>query len=427
MKAAFFTLGCKVNQYETQIMMQSFKENGFEIVEPDEYADVYVVNSCTVTAESDHKTRQILRRLKSNNENAVAVLCGCFPQSAPERAKAMVEADVIAGSKEKADIVNIVKKAIETKERIVSIAPYIKGEKYNTVLATGFTGHTRAFLKIEDGCESYCTYCVIPYARGPVRSKLPEDIKHEVEGLEAKGFKEVVLVGINLTSYGKDCGLKLEDAVNAACSTKIERVRLGSLEPNIITKDFIDCIKKLPNFCLQFHLALQSGCAATLKRMNRRYDPEQFRTAVKALRENLESPGITTDIIVGFPGETDDEFKVSLDFAKEIAFTQGHIFPYSKRDGTPAAKMPGQISKAEKAARCHRMIDVCAESKEAFLKSQIGRTVPVLFETCHDGVFEGFAPNYAPVKIKTGENLQGKIIDTLITGCEDGFCIGKTV
>lgn len=424
MKAAFYTLGCKVNQYETQIMTQQLKEVGYEIVSPDEYADVYIVNSCTVTAESDHKTRQILRRLKSNNSEAIAVLCGCFAQSSLERAKSIPEADIIAGTRERADIAKLIAKALETGQRVVSVSPFQKGEKYIPLKAEGFEGHTRAFVKIEDGCESYCSYCVIPYARGPVRSKPTDAIRAEVAGLAKSGFKEVVLVGINLTSYGKDCGAALEDAIRAACSTGIERVRLGSLEPNIITPSFIDCVVSLKNFCPQFHLALQSGCAATLRRMNRRYTPEQYRKAVAALRQAFPAPAITTDIIVGFPGETEDEFHESLDFAIEMGFARAHVFPYSKRAGTRAAVMPGQVQKSEKSNRSRLMIEACSKSRERFMRDHIGKTVPVLFETLNAGYFEGFAPDYTPVKVKAQSDLRGKIIDAHITGCDNEACIG---
>lgn len=424
MKAGFYTLGCKVNQYETQIMTQRLKAAGYEIVSPDEPADVYIVNSCTVTAESDHKTRQVLRRLKSNNPKAIAVLCGCFAQSSLERAKSIPEADVIAGTRERADIAELVKKALETGERVVSVSPFKKEEKYTPIKAEGFEGHTRAFVKIEDGCESYCSYCVIPYARGPVRSKPTDAIRTEVAGLAKAGFKEVVLVGINLTSYGKDCGVTLEDAIRAACSTGIERVRLGSLEPNIITPSFIDCVVSLENFCPQFHLALQSGCAATLRRMNRHYTPDQYRKAVAALRKAFPAPAITTDIIVGFPGETQEEFQESLDFAVEMEFARAHVFPYSKRAGTRAAEMSGQVPKSEKARRSHLMIEACGKSRERFMRSHIGKTVPVLFETFNNGCYEGFAPDYTPVKVKAQSDLRGKIIDAHITGCDSEACIG---
>jgi threonylcarbamoyladenosine tRNA methylthiotransferase MtaB len=425
MKAAFYTLGCKVNQYETQIMEQRLKEAGYEIVPPDGFADVYIINSCTVTAESDRKTRQILRRLKAGNPKALAVLSGCFPQSSVERAKTIPEADIIAGTRERADICRLIKEALETGERVVSVSPFDKKEEYEPVRAEGFYGHTRAFVKIEDGCESYCSYCVIPYARGPVRSKLTDAIRDEISGLASNGFKEAVLVGINLSSYGKDCGLTLEDALRAACDTGIERVRLGSLEPNIITPSFIDCVVSLKKVCPHFHLALQSGCDATLHRMNRRYTTGRFREAVLSLREAIPGCAITTDIIVGFPGETDEDFEKSLTFAREMSFSQAHVFPYSKRAGTKAAAMPEQVAKTEKARRSRLMIETCAESRRLFLQSHVGKTIPVLFETASDRVFDGFAPDYAPVKVKTDDDLKGKIKDTIITGCDSDACLGS--
>lgn len=427
MKAAFYTLGCKVNQYETQIMEQRLAAAGYEIVPPDSRADVYIVNSCTVTAESDRKTRQILRRLKKENPSALAVLSGCFPQSSPERAKKIPEADIIAGTRERADILALIEKARATKERVVSVAPFKKGEEFKSFAAVGFYGHTRAFVKIEDGCESYCSYCIIPYARGPVRSKSPDAIREEVAGLAKSGYKEAVLVGINLSSYGHDSGLKLEDALQAACDTSIERVRLGSLEPNIITKEFISCVLSLKKVCPQFHLALQSGCDETLRRMNRHYTTQHYRSAVAALRENIPGCSITTDIITGFPGETPEEFSASLGFAREIGFAKAHVFPYSKRAGTPAAVMANQIPKAEKSRRCREMIETCAVSREQFLKNHIGKDYPVLFEKGEDGWFEGFTADYAPVRVKTGDSLHGKIAFTHIDGVSDDACTGKLI
>ena len=424
MKAAFYTLGCKVNQYETQIMEQRLKEAGYEIVPPDSFADVYIVNSCTVTAESDRKTRQILRRLKSHNPDAITVLSGCFPQSAVERASKMEEADIIAGTKERAEIVNLIDERIKTGKRIVSVSSYNRHEAFEPMRAESFYGRTRAFVKIEDGCESYCSYCIIPKARGPVRSKPPEDIKTELQGLSEKGYKEAVLVGIDLSSYGKDCGLSLVDALKAACSTDIQRIRLGSLEPNVITEEFVETVIALKKVCPHFHLSLQSGCAATLKRMNRRYTPERYREAVELLRERIPSCAITTDIIVGFPGETEEEFNESLRFAREIGFSQAHVFPYSKREGTRAAKMPGQISKAEKARRGHIMAEECRKSRAKFLESHVGKTYPVLFEAGENGGFEGFTPDYVPVKVNTEKDLHGKIVDTKITGWNADGCFG---
>ena len=424
MKAAFYTLGCKVNQYETQIMEQRLKAAGFDIVPPEQFADVYIVNSCTVTAESDRKTRQILRRLNAGNPQALTVLSGCFPQSSPERAKSIPEADIIAGTRERADILDLIREALASGERLFRVNPFGQGGEEEPMRAEGLDGHTRAFVKIEDGCESYCAYCIIPYARGPVRSKPADAIRDEVEGLATRGYKEAVLVGINLSSYGRDCGRTLEDAVTAACSTSIERIRFGSLEPNVITPGFIDCVRSLDKVCPHFHLALQSGCEQTLRRMNRRYTPQRFREAAAALRQAFPGCGITTDIIVGFPGETQEEFAQSLAFAHEIGFSQAHVFPYSKRAGTKAAAMPDQISKAEKSERCRIMIDTCRASQHAFWQAHIGKSMPVLFETGHDGVFEGFAPDYIPVKLRSGIDLAGQIAQTLITDYDSEGCIG---
>lgn len=424
MKAAFYTLGCKVNQYETQIMEQHLKKAGYEIVPPDSFADVYIVNSCTVTAESDRKTRQILRRLKSHNSGAVTVLTGCFPQSAAERASKIPEADIITGTKERTDIANILSEFFKTGEKIVNVSTFSKAESFEPMRAESFYGRTRAFVKIEDGCESYCSYCIIPKARGPVRSKPVDDIKNELSELSKNGYKEVVLVGINLSSYGKDCGLTLTDALSAACSTGIERIRLGSLEPNVITPDFVRHITVLKKICPHFHLSLQSGSASTLQRMNRRYSPEQFSKAVDLLRTNIAGCAITTDIIVGFPGESEEEFAQSLDFVRKIGFSQAHVFPYSKRYGTRAAEMSGQVSKAEKTRRVHIMAEAAAISRKEFLESHIGKTYPVLFESEKKGAFEGFTPDYVSVTVRSEKNLHGKILNTLITGLENEGCRG---
>jgi threonylcarbamoyladenosine tRNA methylthiotransferase MtaB len=424
MKAAFYTLGCKVNQYETQLMEQQLISAGYEIVPHTASADVYIINSCTVTAESDRKTRQILRRLKQQNPESLAVLAGCFPQSSSQKAQSIPEADIIAGTRERADICSLIDKALKSGKRVVSVAPFSEKEVYTPMRAESFYGHTRAFVKIEDGCESYCSYCIIPYARGPVRSKPPEEIKKEVSGLAKKGYKEVVLVGINLTSYGKDCGAGLADALRAACESGIDRVRLGSLEPNIITPEFISCVKSLENVCPQFHLALQSGCGATLRRMNRHYTPEQYRHAVEELRKVLPDCAVTTDIITGFPGETEEEFEQSLAFASEIGFAKAHVFPYSKRAGTRAAAMDGQIDNKEKSRRCRVMIDACSVSRREFLLSHTGKTYPVLFETGKNSIYEGFTRDYAPVKVVSDKNLQGEIIDVYINGCDGDICTG---
>jgi threonylcarbamoyladenosine tRNA methylthiotransferase MtaB len=428
MKAAFYTLGCKVNQYETQIMEQRLITAGYEIVSHEQPADVYVVNSCTVTGESDRKTRQVLRRLKAQNPFAITVLSGCFPQSSPNSAAAFEEADVVTGVLGRSKIDVLIAQARSSGGRVVHISGFEKDEQFEPMRASGFDGHTRAFVKIEDGCRSFCSYCIIPYSRGPVRSKPPAALQSELEEIAGHGYKEAVLVGINLSAYGSDLSGSLADAIEAANGVAgIERIRLGSLEPNIVTDDFLSRIKRCEKLCPHFHLALQSGCEATLRRMNRRYIPARFAQAVGKLREAYSDCGITTDIIVGFPGETQEEFAQSLAFVGTTGFSQGHVFSYSKRSGTKAAEMPDQVNNAEKSRRSRLMSEACARSKQSYLESLVGQVLPVLFEEEHDGVFGGFAPNYAPVHVHSQSDLQGRILNIEITGVTGGECCGKIV
>lgn len=439
MKAAFYTLGCKVNQYETQIMEQKLAGNGYEIVNHDEKADIYIVNSCTVTAESDRKTRQILRRFRKINPEAMVVLSGCFPQSFREQAESMTEADVITGTRERSQIDKIIGEALQTGCRIVRISDFEKNEKFEKMKAEGFIGHTRAFVKIEDGCSRYCSYCIIPSSRGPVRSKLPQDIREELIELSKSNYREIVLVGINLSSYGRDLdGINLADALNAAedaaetqqaamkdSSPSGIRIRLGSLEPDIITDEFIERIKQIKHLCPHFHLSMQSGCDATLKRMNRHYTTEEYAAAVEKLRKAFLDCAITTDVIVGFPGETDEEFTKSLNFVKNIGFAQAHVFAYSRRSGTRAAEMPDQIEKHVKEQRSRAMIAATRESLFEFLKVMIGKHQQVLFETAvNEKTYEGFTPNYATVRTESEIDLQGKMAEVLINGVEDDTCTG---
>lgn len=432
MRAAFYTLGCKVNQYETQILQQYFSADGFDIVEPEDDADVYIVNSCTVTASGDKKSRQALRRFKRHNPAAVTVLTGCFPQAFPDAAEKIPEADVITGSYNRASVLGAVKECLATGQRVIRITPHQKGihrkdSTFEHMKATSMNERTRAFVKIQDGCDRFCSYCIIPTARGPVRSKPLDEIKDELTTLAANGYREVVLVGINLPCYGSDLGVRLLDAVELACSVPgIARVRLGSLEPELLTPPDIAKMASLPQFCPQFHLSLQSGCDETLKRMNRHYDTAEYRRIVENLREAFENPSITTDIMVGFAGETEEEFRKSLDFAKEIAFAKAHVFAYSIRPGTRAASMPGQLTNACKEARSAAMIAVTDETRKAFLESQIGRVEEVLFETSTaDGMYHGYTANYTPVAVPALENLCGELRKVRITaisadgeGCE---------
>lgn len=433
MRAAFYTLGCKVNQYETQILQQYFSAEGFDIVEPEDDADVYVVNSCTVTASGDKKSRQALRHFKRQNPAAVTVLTGCFPQAFPDAAQQIPEADVITGSYNRASVLEAVKQRLATGERVVRITPHPQGvhrreASFEQMKATAMHERTRAFVKIQDGCDRFCSYCIIPMARGPVRSKPLEEIREELTALAKAGYREVVLVGINLPCYGSDLGLRLLDAVSLACNIPgISRVRLGSLEPELLTPEDIAAMAAMPSFCPQFHLSLQSGCDATLRRMNRHYDTAEYRRIVENLRAAFPNPSITTDIMVGFAGETEEEFAQSLDFAREIGFAKAHVFAYSIRPGTRAASMPGQLTNACKEQRSAAMIAVTDATRKEFLQRQVGLVEEVLFETSTaGGMYHGYTPNYTPVAVASPENLCGRLCNVRITGLsQDGDgCVG---
>lgn len=429
MRAAFYTLGCKVNQYETQVLIQQFSAYGYDIVDSSDAADVYIINSCTVTASGDKKTRQMIHRMKRNSPGAVVALTGCFPQAFPEEAQKMEEVDILVGAGEKKKVLEYVNQYLRDGKRIVKITPHTKEERFEEMKADSFLERTRAFVKIQDGCEHYCSYCIIPYARGFNRSKSLEDLKLELYDLSAKGYKEVVLVGIDLSSYGKDIGCHLVDAVTLACTTEgIERVRLGSLEPLMLTDKNLEILASLPKFCPQFHLSLQSACDATLKRMNRHYDTAFYRDLVARIRTKFDNPSITTDIMVGFPGETEEEFAESLAFAKEIGFGKVHVFAYSIRPGTRAAKMPNQLTNHQKEQRSHKMAEVTEQSRQEFLQSQVGKIESVLFETQQsDGMQHGYTKNYTPVCVKSDRELCGEIHDVRITGVQGDLCTAELI
>lgn len=426
MKIGFYTLGCKVNYYETEVLKGAFLARGCQIVSDRDMADAYVINSCTVTAAGDKKSRQIIHRLHRQNPDAVVALTGCMPQAFPEVADLLVDAQVITGAQNKNKLVDYVFRAKETGERIVDIAPHQKGEAIEPMKAERFSERTRAFVKIEDGCDRYCSYCIIPKARGPIRSKSLLDLQQELEQLAQSGYKEVVLVGINLSSYGKECGMRLIDAVELACSIDgIARVRLGSLEPELLLDEDIARMKAQPKFCPQFHLSLQSGCDATLKRMNRHYDTAFYRDLVKKLRATFDDCSITTDIMVGFAGETDVEFQASLDFAKEMKFAKAHVFAYSIRKGTRAEHFPDQQSKQIKDARSKQMIAVTDQTRHDCLQAEIGKHEMVLFETVQsDGRVMGYTPNYTPVLVPATGVVPNTIAKVEIIGNQGDVCIG---
>ncbi len=426
MKAAFHTLGCKVNQYESQAMAQSLEKQGFIIVDTNEEADVYVINSCTVTAESDRKTRQAVRKFKKLHPDSVVVLTGCMTQAFPEYGEKLDEADIVMGNKSNRMLGEYIGQYINGSGRIFAVDEHKTGDAFAGDTISSFRERTRASVKIEDGCNRFCSYCIIPYARGRVRSKPIDELKEELAELEKNGFSEIVLVGINLSAYGTDGkDYNIVDAVKLAASFDgIKRVRLGSLEPDHITDEIISGLADIPEFCPQFHISLQSGCDATLKRMSRHYTSAEYYELCEKLRASFDETTLTTDIMVGFPGETAEDFEASLAFAQKVGFEKAHVFPYSIRPGTPAAKMPEQIEKSEKERRASMMSTACEKIRNDFLESQIGKTLEVLIEEYHEGYAQGFTKNYTPVRIACGENLHG-IVKAKITAVSGDFCVGE--
>ena len=349
MKVSTITLGCKVNQYETQAMLNQLLQGGFSACQTGEDADIILLNSCTVTSTSDHKVKQTLHKARREHPHAVIVLTGCMPQAFPELAEDLTDADIVLGNSNRSSLLPHILQYLSTRQRIIDIVPHQTKEKFESMSVENFYERTRAFIKIQDGCNRFCSYCIIPYARGRVRSKPLDDLIAEVTQLAEKGYKEIVLTGINLSAFGQDINLHLCDAVEAVCAINgIERVRLGSLEPEQLSEDVIIRLSKQQKLCPQFHLSLQSGCDETLKRMNRHYTTEEYRTIVQNLRNAFDNAAITTDIMVGFPGETEEEFMQSLEFAKEISFSKVHVFAYSQRPGTKACNAPNQITKKVK-------------------------------------------------------------------------------
>ena len=426
MKVAFVTLGCKVNQYETEALRELFIEKGFVPAEKGEEPDIFVINSCTVTSQSDRKTRQTLRHWKKKYPNCITVLLGCMPQFEPEEAKKVVEADVVFGNTDHKKIPDLLEEFIKTRERIVNIEEHIKGEKFCTPSINSFSERTRAYMKIEDGCDRFCSYCAIPFARGRVRSRDLQDIKNEAQVLSIKGFKEIVLVGINLSAFGKGMDIDICDAVKAVANVEgIKRVRLGSLEPDHITDEMLEKLKNIPEFCPQFHLSLQSGCDETLKRMNRHYDSAFYYDLVERIRKIFPNASITTDIMVGFAGETEEEFQKSLAFAKKVGFARTHVFAYSIRKGTAAEKLKSHLTGDVKQQRSEKMIEQTLKSEKEFLNSMVGKEDYVLFETLKDGYIEGYTPNYTRVRIKTDKNLEGEILKVSLNSVVDDYIEGS--
>ena len=428
-KIFFITFGCKVSQYENELLRSCFSDSGFATAEKASDADVIVVNSCTVTGSGDSKSVYAVRKLRKDVPDAVIVLTGCMPQASPEAAERVTEADIVTGTKERARLPELVLAALTEKRRIVDIQPLDKGDPFEEIPYVPTDSHTRAFVKIQDGCECYCTYCMIPYARGRFRSKPLSVLRREVEMLAAHGRREIVLTGINIAFYGHREGRRLADAVEVCCQTEgIERVRLGSIEPEMMLPDDLDRLAALPQFCPQFHLSLQSGCAATLRHMNRRYTPEEYAKLVEQIRARFPKAAFTTDIMVGFPKETEEEFAESMAFAENIGFSRIHVFQYSPRNGTPAAKME-QIPDSVKHERADRMKALGERLSREYMQSLVGQTVPVLFEREKSEDFHnGHALDYTLIKISrknSKKSLRNQIFYVTIEGVGDDCCLGR--
>lgn len=427
-KVAFYTLGCKVNQYETNAMIERFIKANYEIVDFEELSDIYVINTCTVTNMSDRKSRQIIRRVKQINPNSILVVTGCYAQVASKELEKIEEIDLIVGNTEKKDIVNIVenyKKDISSKYEISDINNQKEFVDFGT---TTYTEKTRAVIKVQDGCNNFCSYCIIPYAKGRVRSRKLESVIDEIKSIAQKGIQEVVITGIHVASYGldfKDENIRLIDLLEEINKVEgIKRIRLGSLEPNIITDEFVQRLKNVDKICDHFHLSLQSGCTETLKRMNRKYTTEDFEKVVERLRIAFPNVALTTDIIVGFPDETDEEFNTTYKYLKKIKFYKMHVFKYSQRKGTRAAVMPNQIDGNIKEERSHKLIELSNRNEEEFLDRYIGKEVYVLLEQEEGEYIKGHTSNYLVVKAK-GKELENKMLRVKITSREGDELIGK--
>lgn len=422
MKIAFYTLGCKTNQFETQALEQLFKNTGHQIVPFDSFADVYIVNTCTVTALSDKKSRNAARKAKKINANACLIVCGCYSQINPNEVRELTGADIIIGTQNKGEILQLAQDFFNKTE------PHPAAEI--ALPAGGLLGRTRALLKVQDGCQNYCTYCIIPYARGKCRSITIQDAAKQAAELANAGYSEIVITGIEVSSYGIDLPdtPSVADLVQAVChNAGSARIRLSSLEPRTITPEFLAQIQDCQNLCPHFHLSLQSGCDATLLRMNRKYTAERFMQSCELLRKSYPGCAITTDLIVGFAGETTQDFEESVEFIKKCKLAQIHVFPYSRREGTRAFDFECQIAPAEKSRRAKIAGDAAKALRAEYLKSKIGTTTDILFEQEKDGFFGGHAPEYFETRAQSEINLQGEIRTVLIKSATATFCVGEII
>lgn len=432
LKVAFYTLGCKVNQYETEAMEELFERKGYEIVGEDEIADIYVINTCTVTNLSERKSRQFISRAKKKNRDALIAVVGCYPQVAPEEVAKIEGVDVIVGTTDRNKIVELCEKAIANKEKINVVRNIRTQKEFESINIKEVKSKTRAYIKIQDGCNQFCSYCIIPYARGPIRSRDLDDIIKEANNLADAGFKEIVLTGIHIASYGKDKrDISLIDVLEEVGKIdKIQRIRLSSIEPTLINREFMERVVKIGKVCDHFHLSLQSGSPTVLKRMNRKYTPRQYKEIVNIIRDFMPNAGITTDIIVGFPGETEEEFNETYNFVREIGFSRIHVFKYSPRRGTPAAKFENQVDGNVKNIRSDKLISLGEELMKEFHSKFIGSTLFVLFEEKSKkdkDYIEGYTTNYIRVKAKKDLQLIGEIVDVRIKEAKDDYLIGEVI
>lgn len=431
---AFATLGCRVNHYETEAMAEKFIREGYEVTDFDNFADVYVINTCSVTNMSDKKSRQIISRARRTNENAIIAAVGCYSQVAPEEVSNIQGVDVVLGTRNKGDIVYYVNKAKDEQKPQLMVEEVLKNKQFEELNIEEYQDKTRAFLKIQDGCNRFCAYCLIPYTRGTTCSKDPQKVLEEIKKLSEHGFKEIILSGIHTASYGVDLDgnvtlITLLEEIEKMDG--IERVRIGSIEPSFFIDEVIEKMKKMKKLCPQFHLSLQSGCDTTLKRMNRRYTAKEYEDAVNKIRENLKDASITTDVIVGFPGETDEEFNETYEYLNRLKLTKTHIFKFSPRKGTKAADMTNQIDGTVKDKRSKALIELNLKNEGEFSKSLVGRELDVLVEQEVSGkpsVFEGYTRNYVKVEVSNGnENMIGKIVLCKIEEANGDYVIGKII
>lgn len=427
MKIFFFTLGCKVNQYETVILKNIFLKQNFQISTKAEEAEIFIINSCTVTSASDRKINKLINRIKNIKKNAVIALTGCFPQAFPFKKTFFNKVNIVTGNSNKFKLAEILKEYLKNKEKVVLIEQHELKKPFENLTIKKVFKTPRAFIKIQDGCNQFCTYCIIPKARGYLKSKPIEKIVEEAENVSKKGCLEIVLTGINLSLYGKD--LKNSNLIavvkNISKIETIKRIRLSSLEPNLFSKEDFLTLKEEEKFCPHFHFSLQSGSNLVLKKMGRHYNKTEYLKTVEFINKTFNNPSITTDIIVGFPSETKEEFEKTLKFVEEVGFFKVHIFPYSKREGTKAAQMPNQIPKEEKKLRVKILQEIANKTNKKFLNNQLNKTLEVLFETKNNDEYVGYSKNYCQVTATSNNNLTGKIKKVRITNLKNNNLTGE--